>query len=406
MRPLAAIGLAIATLVASACTGINTTPRIVGSLRIAADLPLMGDDAPDGLPVRAAFDLALKKSARVCGAASHRDACVTVQGVSFDDVNKGIHDPATGASNVRTMADDAHIVAMIGPLYDSLARSELPVANAASLAMISPANTDECLTLDPSDGHCHGLALSLRRSGINNYFRVVTTQLVEGQAAAEFAYRNLGKRRAFLTDDRTPLGHALGGQFDDRFRRDGGADLNANDLPGARAMGADLVYYGGSDVNAAAALRRDVAAQLPGVPFIGTDRISSNQFALASGPAVRGSYYTVPGPYPTALKSAASFLKDFRATTGQDATPTAIMAFDATNLELAAIGRAIDDDGGAVPTRSQVLREIAVTQDFSGVMGSISFDTHGDTTLKLVSVFQWMAPGDRSGRFAAQLSVR
>jgi branched-chain amino acid transport system substrate-binding protein len=400
------MGLVIAALLAGACTGINPTPRIVGSVRIAADLPLTGDDAPDGLPVKAAFDLALKKSARMCGAASHRDACVTLQGVSFDDVSKGIHDPARGAGNVRAMADDAHIVAMIGPLYDSLARSEIPVANAASLAIVSPANTDECLTLDPADGHCHDLALSLRRSGPNNYFRVVTTQLVEGQAAAEFAYSNLRRRKAVLSDDRTPLGHALVGEFDDRFRRYGGADLNAGDLSSARSMGADVVYYGGSDAAAAAALRRDAAAHLPGVPFIGTDRLSSSQFALASGIAVRGSYYTVPGPYPAAVKSAAGFVKDFRAATGQDATATALMAFDATNLVLAALGHAIDDAGGAVPTRAQVLREIAGTQNFAGVMGRISFDSRGDTTLKLVSVFEWMAPGDRSGRFTAEISVR
>lgn len=405
MRPLA-IGVAVATLVASACTGINATPRIIGSLRIAADLPLTGDDAPDGLPVKAAFDLALKKSAQVCGAASHRDACVTVQGVSFDDVNNGIHDPATGASNVRAMADDAHVVAMIGPLYDSLARTEIPVANAASLAMVSPANTDECLTLEPADGHCHGLALSMRRSGINNYFRVVTTRLVEGQAAAEFAYRNLGRRRAYLTDDRTPLSLALDREFDGRFRRVGGADLNANDFSDAGALGADVTYYGGSDANAGAELRREAAVQLPGVPFMGTDGLSSNQFALASGIAVRGSYYTVPGPYPAAVKSAASFRKDFRDATAQDATAAAMMSFDATNIVLGAIGRAIDDAGGALPTRSQVLHEIAVTRDFNGVMGSISFDTRGDTTLKLVAVFQWMAPSDRSGRFAAQLSLR
>lgn len=400
------MGLTVATLLASSCTGINPTPRIVGLVRIAADLPLTGDDAPDGLPVKAAFDLALKKSARVCGASSHRDACVTVQGVSFDDVNKGIHDPATGTGNVRAMADDTHIVAMIGPLYDSLARSEIPVANAASLAMVSPANTDECLTLDPPDGHCHGLAPSLRRSGVNNYFRVVTTQLVEGQAAAEFAYQNLGKRQAFVSDDRTPLGHALVGEFDDQFRRYGGSDLNAGDLASARAMGADVVYDGGADANAAAALRRDVAAQLPAAAFIGTDRLSSTQFALACGTTVRGSYYTVPGPYSGALKNAAPLLKDFRAASGQDATSTAVMAFDATNLVLAAIGRAIDEAGGALPTRSQVLHEIAVTHDFNGVIGSTSFDTRGDTTLKLVGVFQWMAPSDRSGRFAAQLSVR
>src|SRR5262249_53771430 len=142
--------------------------------------PLSGDDAPDGLPVRTAIQLALQRAGLVCGASSHRDACVRLQAVVGDDVNKGIHDPARGAANVQAMGADSGIVGIIGPLYDSVAKSEVPVANGARLALISPANTDECLTQEPPDGRCHGLAARLRPHGSNTYFRVVTTDVVEG----------------------------------------------------------------------------------------------------------------------------------------------------------------------------------------------------------------------------------
>jgi hypothetical protein len=38
-------------------------------------------------------------------------------------------------------------------------------------------------------------------------------------------------------------------------------------------------------------------------------------------------------------------------------------------------------------------------------MGTMSFDARGDTTLKLITAFQWMAPADLAGRFVAELTV-
>jgi branched-chain amino acid transport system substrate-binding protein len=387
------------------CTPLATTPRVVGTVRIAADLPLSGDDAPDGQPVEDAFRLALERAHMVCGASSHADVCVRVQSATYDDVSKGIHDPATGARNVERMAADARIVAMVGPLYDSLARSEIPVANAAGLPILSPTNTDECLTQEPPDGHCHGEAARLRPHGFNNYFRVVTTQLAEGEAAADLATKVLGRQTAYVVDDQTPIGQAVAADFSRRFREQRGRIVTAADLATAKALGADIVYFGGVDVLAAAALRRQMSTVMPGVPLIGSDRLASSQFAVAAGGAVRGSYYTVPGPYPANLRGIASFLRDFRNSSGHDATAGAVAAFDATNLVLRAIARAIDDAGGALPSRRQVLREVAATSNVGGLMGSTSLDSRGDTTLKLVTAYQWLAPTDRVGRFIAQLSL-
>lgn len=395
----------IAALLLTGCTGLNSTPHVIGTVTIGADLPLSGDDAPDGLPAKAAIDLAVKQAGSVCGAASHPDDCVTVQVMAYDDVSKGIHDPAKGSRNVQAMVADAHVVGVIGPLYDSVARSEIPIANSARLAIVSPTNTDECLTQEPPDGHCHGEAARLRTDGPNNYFRVVTTQLAEGQAAADLSAKILGKRHAFVVDDRTSFGHALAAEFSSRFQQDHGSIVTATDLATAGGLGADVVYFAGSDVLAAAAVRRQMGTVMPEVPFIGTDRIAGNQFALAAGVEARGSYYTVPGVYPPRLRGITSFLRDYRSSSGHDATASAVAAFDATNLLLAALARAIDDAGGTIPSRQQVLREVATTRNVDGLMGSTSLDARGDTTLKLVAAYQWMAPTDRAGRFTAQLSV-
>jgi len=412
----------LAALTIAACAvGPVGGQHVVGVVQLGAELPLSGDDAPDGIPVKNAVELAVKKAGVVCGAASHTDACVTLQLVAYDDVIKGIHDPAQGAKNIRLLAADDRVVGLVGPLYDSLARSELPAANGAGLAMISPANTDECLTQEPPDGHCQGLAARLRSGGGNNYFRVVTTQLMEGLAGADLAYQTLARRRAFVLTDQTPVGLASATQFADRFTKDGGTVVNTADLGGSQSfpsssvgsavqragrLRTDVIYFAGSDVQVAADVRAEMGARMPNVPLIGTDRLANSLFAKLSGAYARGSYYTVVGAYPPRIGRASAFLGEYRNAYGQGASGLSLQAFDATNLLIDAIARAIDASGGTRPSRSQVLAEVGRTKDYRGLMGTMSFDGRGDTTLKLVTVFQWLAPLEPVGQFVTQITVR
>ena len=420
MNP-ASLTVLIAVMALSGCSvgGIGA-PQVVGTLKLGADLPLSGDDAPDGLPVKNAIELAISQAGLVCGATSHRDACVRLEAVIEDDVSQGIHDAAKGAQNVQRLAADDHVIGMVGPLYDSLAKSELPVANAAQLAVVSPAAMDECLTQEPPDGHCGGLKARLRPAGGNTFFRVVTTQLEEGAAGADLAFRTLGKRQAFVLNDQTPFGQAVARAFADRFAGDGGTVVDPSDLgafdPGqppvfgtridrARASGADVIYFAGSAILPAATLRREMATRMPQVPLIGTDRLANSQFAKSAGASARGSYYTVVGPYPPRILKAASVGRAYRQAYGGDITPASLAAFDATNLLIDAVRRAIDDAGGKLPSRLEVLREIRKVKSYAGAMGVMSFDSSGDTSLKLVTAYQWMASTEPRGQVVAQLTV-
>jgi len=420
MKPAVAMMLMVAMALSGCTLGGDGAQHVVGTVKLGADLPLSGDDAPDGLPVRNAIALAIDQAGVVCGAASHRDACVRLEAAIEDDVSQGIHDAAKGAQNVQRLAADGRVIGMVGPLYESLAKSELPVANAAPLAMVSPAVTDECLTREPADGHCGGLKARLRPGGGNTFFRVVTTQLDEGAAGADLAFRTLGKRQAFVLNDQSPFGQAVARAFADRFARDGGTVVDPSDLgafdPGqppafgirvdrARASGADVIYFAGSAILAAASLRREMVARMPQVPLIGTDRLANSQFAKSAGASARGCYYTVVGPYPPRIHEAASVGRAYRQTYGVDIASASLAAFDATNLLTAAVRRAIDDAGGKLPSRLDVLREVAKTKNYAGAMGVMSFDSDGDTSLKLVTAYQWLAATEPRGQIVAQLTV-
>jgi len=415
-----AVLMLAAFLVAGCTVGASTPAHSMGVIKLGVDLPLSGDDAPDGLPAKNAIDLAIKQAGRVCGLTSHPDACFDLQAVAYDDVSHGIHDPAKGAKNVELLAADTRVLGMVGALYDSLAKSELPVANPVRLVMVSPGTLNECLTQEPPDGHCQGLSARLRPGGPNNFFRVVTTQLVEGAAAADLAFKALGKKRAFVINDQTTFGSGIATAFVARFLRDGGTILDPSDLGafdpnqapdyGSRVqraleLGADVVYFAGAGIGAAASIRREMAARMPQVPLVGTDRMASSQFAKSAGAAARGSYYTVVGPYAAVLRTAQGFTRDYKATYGHDVGSFSLQAFDATRLLIAAIARAIDDAGGTLPTRDQVLKEVSLTRDYRGAMGTMSFDARGDTNLKLITAYQWLGANDAAGQFVVQPSI-
>jgi ABC-type branched-subunit amino acid transport system substrate-binding protein len=63
-------------------------------------------------------------------------------------------------------------------------------------------------------------------------------------------------------------------------------------------------------------------------------------------------------------------------------------AYDATKIIIAAIGRAIDSAGGNMPTRAQVLTEVAKTQNYTGALGTYSFNDKGDTTAHILTVYK------------------
>ena len=88
MNP-ASLTMLIAVMALSGCSvgGIGA-PQVVGTLKLGADLPLSGDDAPDGLPVKNAIELAISQAGLVCGATNHRDACVRLEAVIDQSVDR------------------------------------------------------------------------------------------------------------------------------------------------------------------------------------------------------------------------------------------------------------------------------------------------------------------------------
>jgi len=414
--------LGVASVALAAC-GSSTTggTSIKGTIKIGIDLPVSFGDASDGQPTQNGAKLAIKQAGKVCGASSHTDACFTLASFPLDDATaaQNGHDPAQGAANVTQFVTDSAVLGMVGPFNSSVALAEIPIANTVALTMISPANTNECLTQEPADGHCKGQAAKLRATGKNNYFRVCTTDLIQGPAAADFAYKKLGKKKVFVFNDQQTYGLGIAQNFAKQFAADGGTVLNNSDLGGfdststsdfhsalnrAKSLGADVVFFGGTTSDKGGQIRKQMAGILD-VPYVAGDGISGNQFAKDAGANAANSYFTVAGPYPKTLPTAQSFDAAYKTEYGQDVGAYSAQAYDSANIIIAAISRAIDDAGGNMPSRTQVTAQVAKTQSFHGTIGTTSFDANGDTSLKIITVYQWTSATDTGGTFVDQVTV-
>jgi len=63
------------------------------------------------------------------------------------------------------------------------------------------------------------------------------------------------------------------------------------------------------------------------------------------------------------------------------------VAADSAGILIQAIGRAINAANGKMPTREQVRAEVAKTKNYQGALGSTTFDSNGDTNVKIISIY-------------------
>src|SRR5439155_21625497 len=136
-----------AALAAFACGGGNTSGGGGGSkgeIDIGVDLPMSGSEASNGVPTLNGVKYAVQQNGTVKG--------FKIGVVSLDDAVNGVHDPQKGAQNIQQLLSNSQVLAEVGPFNSSVAKAEIPIANRGGLAMISPANTNPCLTKEYPDG--------------------------------------------------------------------------------------------------------------------------------------------------------------------------------------------------------------------------------------------------------------
>jgi branched-chain amino acid transport system substrate-binding protein len=261
--------------------------------------------------------------------------------------------------------------------------------------LISPANTSPELTKGTQ-------ALALRSAHPDEiaYFRVCTTDDIQGPAGAQYEFQQLKSRRAYVIDDSNTFGRGLADEWAKEFTSEGGRILAHQHLnersadysalaAAVKAAHPDLVFFGGESATGGGKLRIAlVSAGLAGVPFASGDGIQNQEYFTIAGANADNSYATVAAVNADALPSAGQFVKIYRATVRAPFGAYAANAYAATQALINAIGEASSDDKGAIPTRAEVLAKLRATKDLDTVIGRVSFDENGDTTEHIISIYR------------------
>jgi branched-chain amino acid transport system substrate-binding protein len=387
----------------------GSTPQSSTIIKIATDFPVSGKDEATGKPIENGAHLAVDQAN-----ANHTIPGYTLVFDPKDDVGpSGLHDPAVGAQNITSLVGDALVAGVVGPYNSGVAKAEMPIANQAPLAMISPANTNPCLTQQGTDVGCSGandVVPTLRPTGKINYFRIATTDNHQGPAGADYLFKTKGYKSVYVIDDAETYGVGIADAFSKEWQALGGKLLGRSSEPSTTisyvslltqiaAKHPDLIYFGGLNSTGGNLIRKQML-QVPGLqktPLAGGDGIEASDFASVIGVNQGGPAYATVAVVDTSKNPAAqTFVKQYDAVYSTISVYSAA-AYDCTNILIQAIKTALakgvhtpqnsSDAAGAKTFRQAVINAIQ-NISFDGVTGHQAFDANGDTTNKIISIYQ------------------
>lgn len=383
---------ALAALVAMAAACQTAAAPAPQEITIASDLPFNATYAPDAYQASEAIQLAVAEHARV--------GSFKLSYLPLDDGPTALLTPVRGVQNVRRMIAGSQVLGEVGPFNSSGAVEMIPVANAASFAMVSEAVTNWCVTLP--NQLCNPQPSELRASGPNNFFRIAAPDSVEGRAIARYMAKTLKLLHVAVFTLSNDFDDVTVSQFEDEFARDGGDMVFSRSLPAetvnfapflkaARAHGADAVFAATqSDVCQARAQMKGIFP--PGSYFIGMDGQQENPMCIQeAGDSADGMLATVSvldmenSRDPAVMKIAKDFRRAFPKSS--PISPYAFAAYDCALILIDAITRAVNENNGRFPTRAQVVDLIAHTA-VRGAIGTYTFDKNGDAVSPLMALYQ------------------
>jgi len=388
---------------------IRRTAAIVSAISLAAFLAGAAPLAQQGKTLKIVSSLPRTGSANaqttsmvngIRMAIEERGGQVDGFAIAYEDMDdaspqKGNWDPQVEAANAKKAIADAEVIGYVGTYNSGAAKVSMPMLNKAGLVMISPGNTHTGLT-KPGMGEPNEPAV-YRPTGKITYFRVVPADDIQGAVACEFMRTDLGAKKVFVLHDRELYGKGIADVFRKSADASGmqvvgfeGIDPKASNyrslVTKIRAAGAEAVFFGGTTQTNAAQVLKDLRAGGAKVPFVSPDGTFERAFIEAAGKdnvtKEQGGVYITFGGLPSDQLTGlgADFVKRYKAKHGELPEAYAVYGYEAARVLLDAIDRAEAKD------RASVIAAVAATRDFTGALGTWSFDANGDTTNRMMSV--------------------
>jgi branched-chain amino acid transport system substrate-binding protein len=350
-----------------------------GTLVIGMVAPLSGGLSALGLGMSHSADLAVNQANQRCTVAGYK--------LVFQPEDDQATPQVAGQAATK-LASDPNVVGVVGTLNSSTSQTVQPILADRSIVQISPANTNPTLSLGDQP-------TTAPKRPVASYFRVATTDLIQGPFGAQYLVQKAGKKNIAVIDDGKTYGAGLAEQFSQEATKLG-AKVVARERVGEkdtdfsgviakiRPANPDAVYYGG-EYPAAGPLSAQLAGAGLNIPLMGGDGIVDKQYVALGGRA--GDLATNVGAPPESLPSAKQFIADYQA--ANYAEPYAAygaLTYDATNVIIGALAKAVQGGTWSENTRKTVVQNVQAT-NMQGASGPISFDQYGDTTNKVLTVY-------------------
>jgi len=297
------------------------------------------------------------------------------------------------SQNANAYAANDSVIGVIGTFNSGCAAIEIPVLNQApdgGIAMISPANTYPCLTVNLPGGCDASEPAKYYPTGSRNYTRVAPADDYQGAFIAEFMQKQ-GIESVYILNDKEAYGLGVATtvrkaseHLDIEVLGFEAWDPKASSyealMKKIQGTGAQAVFLGGLiDENGAQVIKDKVAVLGPNdgdVKLIAPDGFTTQSTIDESGGAARGMFMSVAGvPIDSFTGTAKEFADALVAgpLAGKAIDPYAIYGAQSAQILFDAIA---ESDG----SRTDVIAKMFEAEVTDGLLGTFTFNENGDPT--------------------------
>lgn len=285
----------------------------------------------------------------------------------------GTADKAPAAASA--LLQDNAVVGVVGPIFSGPTKAVGTTYAQAGMALISPSATNPTLT----------------QSGFTTFHRIVPTDSVEGVEAADWLATKT--KKVFVIDDTTEYGKGAADVVRQELKAKGITSTDQS-VPqstqdyGAVAQavassGAEAMFYGGYDAQAALLAKALQAAGYKGIAM-GGNGVKSSVFTQNAGAAGENWYFSCGCLDATVAPQAKDFTAAYKAAYNTDPSTYSPEAYDATNAMI----QAIKDAQSKGKVTRKTVEDAVNALDYKGITTTIKFEKSGEVQQQVINLYQ------------------
>jgi branched-chain amino acid transport system substrate-binding protein len=229
------------------------------------------------------------------------------------------------------------------------------------------------------------------QQGYKTAFRLMADDGKQGKALGEYAVKTLKLKRLAVIDDATAYGQGLADEFAKAVKASGGQVVkheHTNDkavdfaavLTTIKGTNPEAIFFGGYDQQAGP-MAKQMKQLGMNAKLMGGETMNSAKFIELAGPAAEGAIASTPGAALESRPGGKAFAEKYKARFNQDIGLYAPYFYDGVMLIAAAMKSANSTDP------AKYMPALARAQ-YTGITGDIAFDSRGDLTHGLMTIFQ------------------